>query len=143
VRGVGLLAGQFYSMERDLTALIEDEEPAIRRAALGTIDVPIGEKELPLVAGAAADTDDRLTAAQAAALLCENALAHGVDRPSADLMKLLAALLSDGEVPAESVGPVVTCCYRFEAAARAELIDIARTHPDPAVGELCDALDKR
>ncbi|MDD5310103.1 MAG: hypothetical protein PHU25_22525 [Deltaproteobacteria bacterium] len=121
-------------------ALLEDREAEVRRAALGIIGPPVAEAALGALARMAENDPDPILRGSAAALLCENALAHGVAALSADLHKLVAAVLSNGRTPAAGIAPVLVCLARFPSAARADLVDAALKNPDPALPAFWDAI---
>jgi hypothetical protein len=123
-----------------LDDLLDDTEPGIRRAAVAFLGVPLGKDELGRLVDLVSDDGDPLLRGQVAALLCENALAHGVDAPSKDLAALLRELLDDREIPADGIVPVLACLVRFPVAARVDLIDLALKHPDSAVGDFWEAV---
>lgn len=113
--------------------LFEDSETAVRGAALAMLEPPLGDDQLALVAVMAAGDVDRMLRGQAAALLCENALAHGVTAPSPDLRKLLSAVLGDPASPPEAIASVLGCLARFAPASRADLVEAALGNPAPEV----------
>jgi hypothetical protein len=122
------------------TALLEDDEVEVRRAALGVLAPPVAEAALGQVARMVEGDPDPVLRGSAAALLCENALAHGVASPSADLHRLVAAIVADVKIPTEGLAPVLSCLARFPSAARAGLVDAALARPDPAVSAFWDAI---
>lgn len=111
----------------------EDPEAAVRGAAMAMLEPPLGDDQLARVAVMAAGDDDRMLRGQAAALLCENALAHGVTAPSPDLRKLLTAVLGDLASPPGAIAAVLGCLARFAPASRADLVEAALRHPAPEV----------
>jgi len=121
--------------------LFEDGEAAVRGAALAMLTPPLDETLLIPVAEMAAGDDDERLRGQAAGLLCENALSHGVTAPSPDLRKLLAALVADPTAPAEALAPVLGCLVRFSPASRADLVEAALRHPAPAVRSYWEELN--
>jgi hypothetical protein len=120
--------------------LLGDAETTIRGAAMAMFEPPLPDPQLGLVAEMAAGDKDRILRGQAAGLLCENALAHGVKAPSPDLRKLLLALLGDVQAPPEGIAPILGCLARFPPAARADLIDVALRHPATEVRSYWEAL---
>ena len=115
------------------TELLEAPETAVRGGALALLVPPLDESLLQPVAEMAAGDRDRVLRGQAAGLLCENALSHGVSAPSPDLRKLLSAVIGDPTSPPEGVAPVLGCLVRFSPASRADLIETALRHPSPEV----------
>ncbi|MCP4605517.1 MAG: hypothetical protein GY847_34185 [Proteobacteria bacterium] len=141
--GIELLKMQGHTIQPDLSDLLEEDEVVIRRAVLATLEPPIAENILAGLAGMTIGDDNLRLRGQAAALLCENALAHGVEAPSEDLARVLSTVLGNAEVPADGIGPIMGCLARFPARARIDLISLARSHPDPAVEQYWKALNKR
>ncbi|MDJ0762681.1 MAG: HEAT repeat domain-containing protein [Myxococcota bacterium] len=140
IAAVHHLFTQEHLDKTDLSDLLKESDPAIRGAALAALLPPIQERYLPLLAEMAADDTDLQLKGQAAALLCENARAHGVSEPSKDLSHILRAILGNAEMPADSIGPILGCLNRFSVAARADLIDVALGHPDKSVSNYWDLL---
>lgn len=144
--GVGLLTGYDRAAAMDVAQVLEllkDEDIAVVRAALAAVATPTPARLLSELAGiVVSETDPRLRG-QAAALLCENAIAHGAKAPSKDLSKLLSEVLGDASIPGDGIGPILACLARFSADVRADLVDIAMRHPDPAVGKFADGLGLR
>ncbi|MCP4678855.1 MAG: hypothetical protein GY854_25880 [Deltaproteobacteria bacterium] len=115
----------------------------IRRAVLAVVTPQIPEDFLSgLVRMGTEDKDLRLRG-QAAALLCENALAHGARAPSEDLKRLLEQALGNAEIPAGGIGAILACLARFPVESRGDLVDLALGHPDPTVKQFWKALKKR
>jgi hypothetical protein len=125
----------------DISKLFEDEDVVVRQAALAAVEIPVSRNLLSQLAHMAGGEGDQRLRGQAAALLCENALAHGAKAPSKDLAGVLAAVLGNAEVPADGIGPIIGCLKRFPAESRADLFDIAVRHPDPAVGRFVKSLN--
>ena len=114
-------------------SLLEDPYFTVRRAALTTIDLPVAAPLLIKLAELAQEDTDPMTRGQATALLCENAVFHGVRAPSADLTRILKDTLGNTELPADALAPSLACLRRFPVSARTDLIDLALSHPDPAL----------
>ncbi|MCP4198051.1 MAG: hypothetical protein GY762_12960 [Proteobacteria bacterium] len=123
--------------------LLEDSDTVIRRAVFALLVPPIEDTVLIRLAKMVEEDDDLRLRGQAAALLCENALVHGVRVPSADLTAVMASVLGNYEVPAGAVGAVLSCLSNFQTEARVDLIDLAMGHPDPSIKELWKTLNKR
>jgi hypothetical protein len=123
--------------------LLEDSDTVIRSAGLALVEPPIEEPVLIQLAKMVKKDEDFRLRGQAAALLCENALAHGVRVPSADLTAVMESVLGNYEVPAGAVGAVLSCLANFPTEARVDLIDLALGHPDPSVKEFWKTLNKR
>jgi len=112
--------------------LLEDPEPAVRRGAIAMIEPPLAEDDLAALLAVATDDVDGVLAGQAAGLMCENALAHGVKAPSPDLEKVLAEVIASAEDPA-ALCPLLACLVRFAPEARSSLVTAALRNPDPRV----------
>jgi hypothetical protein len=123
-------------------AFLEDEEAAVRGAAMAMLTPPLADPHIRPVAEMAAGDDDRMLRGQAAGLLCENALSHGVTAPSPDLRKLLIAIIADPAFPAEGIAPVLGCLVRFAPASRADLVNAALRHPAPEVKSFWEELTR-
>jgi len=122
--------------------LFEDPEPAIRAAAMGMLSPPFDDERLAALAELASADQSLTLRGQAAALLCENALAHGVKQPSPDLTRLLQTTLGAASMPAEGVAPILACLRRFKPEARADLVSTALGHPDPRVKAYWEELEQ-
>lgn len=114
-------------------SLLEDPYFTVRRAALTIIDLPVANPLLIKLAELAQEDTDPMTRGQATALLCENAVFHGVSAPSADLTRILKDTLGNTELTADALAPSLACLRRFPVSARTDLIDLALSHPDPAL----------
>jgi hypothetical protein len=123
-----------------VSALLDDEDMEIRRAALATIRVPASRSLLSRLVEIAGPESAPTMRGQAADLLCENALSQGAKAPSKDLAKILSQVLGDAAVPAEGIAPILACLARFPVETRADLWDVALRHPDPAVAEFAKTL---
>jgi len=132
--GIGLLeaelpeAGQTWMLE-----LISDPEIAVKRAAITALRPPLDESLLNRLAKTAIADPDLGTRGYAAAMICENALSHGVEEPSADLAELLKNTLENPQIPVDALGGILACITHFKGDRRADLVDLALAHPDPAV----------
>ncbi len=127
----------------DMIPLFEEDDIAIRRHALAILAPPLGDNVLVRLAQVATDDEDLRLRGQAAALLCENAVAHKVKAPSKDLNRILGAVLGDGEIPGDGIGPVLSCLASFPSEARVDLLDIARSHPSPSVVQFLKDMERR
>jgi hypothetical protein len=123
--------------------LLEDDDTVIRRAGLALLEPPMEESTLIVLAKMVGEDDDLGLRGQAAALLCENALAHGVRAPSKDLTGVMESVLGNDEVPAGAIGSVLSCLSHFPTETRVDLIDLAMGHPDPAIKTFWKSLNKR
>jgi hypothetical protein len=123
--------------------LLEDSDAVIRRAGLALLAPPMEENTLVRLAKMVGQDDDLWLRGQAASLLCENALAHGVRAPSHDLAQVMKSVLGDDEVPAGAIGAVLGCLSHFPREVRVDLIDLAMGHPDPSIKEFWKSLNKR
>jgi len=141
LEGLGLLSEIGGRGAPRVEEAFADPEPAVRGAALALLALPLDDEEIRIAAGMATSERDRLLRGQAAALLCENALSHGVEAPSKDLSSVLAAILGDPESPPGAVASVLGCLARFAPAARVDLVDLALRHPDPAVARYWEDLN--
>ena len=145
VRGVAL-QGIEHLMRRSsktertwLKGLLKDREVSIRHMALGVLTPPLDEQTLTLVASMSVEDPDPLARGQAAAILCENALAHNVKKPSDDLAKILKAAIQDTTMEVSALGAILSCLKRFEGSEQADLLDLILAHPDPAIKEFWKA----
>ncbi len=124
-------------------AHLEDGNGAVRAAAIGLLDPPLGDGVLGTLARIATSSDEiPMLRSQAVGLLCENALAHGVKAPSRDLAKIIRSLLA-ADLNAEAVLPILGCLRRFPPDVRAELVGLALKHSDPAVGKFWESTENR
>ncbi len=119
---------------------LTDEEPLIRLAAMSGISVPMEKNVLEKVAGVATEDDDPRLQGTATAIICENALAHGVTKPSKDLAEILKSTLADADVPGTAIASILSCVKRFDAEVRSDFVSIALSHPDPAIAEFWKSL---
>ncbi|MBW2277114.1 MAG: hypothetical protein JRF63_06455 [Deltaproteobacteria bacterium] len=120
--------------------LLVDPEAAVRAGVLALLTPPLEESWLQPVAKMATGDDDRVLRGQAAGLLCENALSHGVTAPSPDLRKLLSTVVANPASPPEGIAPVLGCLARFSPASRADLVDAALRHQSPEVSSYWEEL---
>jgi hypothetical protein len=125
-----------------LEPLLDDSEVVVRRQAVGYLTPPFSDPLVPRLAKIATSDADLTTRAEAAALLCENALAHGVTDPSADLTTYLKTTLQTPGMPVSAMGGILACLSRFEGDNKSALVDIAVAHPDPAVMAYWKTLQK-
>lgn len=123
--------------------LLEDSDAVVRSAGLALLEPPIEEPVLIQLAKIVKEDEDFRLRGQAASLLCENALAHGVRVPSADLTAVMESVLGNYQAPADAAAAVLSCLANFPTEARVDLIDLAVGHPDPSVKEFWRALNKR
>lgn len=114
-------------------ALLADPEAAVRGGALALLSPPLADSQLEPVAEMATGDSSWVLRGQAAGLLCENALSHGVTAPSPDLRKLLSSVVANPAAPPEGIAPVLGCLARFSPASRADLVDAAMRHESPQV----------
>ena len=139
--GVGMIDNMTERRHEPSQALLEDEDVAVRAAAIGLLNPPLGDGVLGVLVRIATSSEETpMIRSQAVGLLCENAHAHGVKAPSKDLAKIIRSLLS-AELPAEAVLPIMGCLRRFPPDARADLVDLALKHPDPAVGKFWESTE--
>lgn len=120
--------------------LFEDPEAIIRGGAMSMLDVPLGQRELALVAKLAAGDPDPVLRGQAAAFLCENALAHRVTEPSPDLARMMRDVVDDQGMPPEGLAPLLGCLVRFPPIVRAGLVERVMSRQDPGLKDLWQAL---
>ncbi len=134
LKGVEMLERRIPEVEQTwMGELLTDSEVAIRRSAVTALRPPLAEALLKALAKIATnDTDPRMRGF-AAAMICENALSHGVEEPSKDLVGLLKRILEDRQIPVDTLGGVLACVSHFKGDRRADLIDLILAHPDPAV----------
>ncbi len=138
-----MLGDKGYARAIAMISLLEDDDIAVRRHALAILAPPLEEKVLVRLAQMATDDEDLRLRGQAAALLCENAVAHNVKAPSNDLRQILGTVLGDGEIPGDGIGPILSCLASFPSEARVDLLDIARGHPSPAVAQFLKSMGRR
>lgn len=143
VHGIGILAAFERNAAARVKDLLSDDEIEVRRSAFGLVTPPVADDLLKEVAKMAKIDADKGLRAQAAALLCENALAHGVKAPSSDLTEILKAALGDQETPAEGAASILICISNFERASTADLIDLALKNPDSSVLEFWEGRDEQ
>jgi hypothetical protein len=120
--------------------LFDDRESALRGGALALLDVPLGRDDLARVARMASADADPVLRGQAAGLLCENALAHRVAEPSADLARVMRDVADDERVPPDGLAPLLGCLVRFSPIARAGLVERVLSRDRPGLAELWKAL---
>jgi hypothetical protein len=142
VAGLFRLSLMGHEIPSNLTELLDDADPAVRRSALALLRLPLDEGNLQKLARLTVDGDDIRLRGQGAALLCENALAHGAKAPSRDLLALLKSVIGDSEMPAGAIGAVLACLKHFRPADRVDLIELARAHPDRSIQDFWKALLK-
>jgi len=118
-RRISALAG----VDPELEALLSNGCSALRGAALAGFAPPLSESALAAVAGMVERDASPILRGQAAGLLCENALAHGVEAPSPDLARVLKGAIANREIPAEGIAPIMACLARFSPRARSELVE--------------------
>ncbi len=141
--GVGMIDSMTERRYEPSQAHLENENGAVKAAAIGLLDPPLGDGVLATLARMATSSDEiPMLRSQAVGLLCENALAHGVKAPSKDLAKIIRSLLLT-ELDAEAVLPILGCLRRFPPDARADLVGLALRHPDPAVGKFWESTENR
>lgn len=141
IAGIGLLGSRDETpLRKELAALLEDDEAAIRSRALALVSVPVREEWLQAVADRAVGDPDLGIRGQAAVLLCENALQHGAAAPTDALKAVLRAVVDDKAVPADALAGVLVCLKRFPPEARGDLLERAvAAHPDPALRQIAEA----
>ncbi|MFO8073148.1 MAG: hypothetical protein R6V85_14850 [Polyangia bacterium] len=135
-RRVSALGG----VEPELEGLLADGCPALRGAALAAWTPPLSKSALAAAAEMVERDESPMLRGQAAGLLCENALAHGVKAPSPDLIRLLRGAIADRTTPAEGVAPIMACLARFSPRARSELVEGMRDRDDEALADLWEEL---
>lgn len=121
---------------------LDDEQSPVRGAAMSLISLPAERETLIRLANIAANDPDLILRGRAAALLCENALSYNVGHLSQDLIDVLRSVLGNGESPAESIAPILACLVRFPEDARAELVELANSHPDSSISAFWKGLAK-
>jgi hypothetical protein len=132
--GIGLLESELPETDQTwMLDLLSDPEMALRRASITALRPPLEESLLNGLAKTAIADPDLGTRGYAAAMICENALSHGVEEPSADLTDLLKNTLENTQIPVDALGGVLACIAHFKGDRRADLVDLALAHPDPAV----------
>lgn len=109
---------------------LSDDEVAVRRVGLSMLTLPAGTEEILAVAHRVQQDDDPAIRGQAAAALCENALAHGVSAASPDLIRLLLGALSDETIPVDALAGILLCVRHFEAHQHAAFAEQVAKHPD-------------
>jgi len=122
--------------------LFDDAETAIRGGALALLDVPLERDDLARVARMASSDADPVLRGQAAGLLCENALAHRVAEPSADLARVMRDVADDERVPSDGLAPLLGCLVRFSPIARAGLVERVLSRERPELRDLWKALSE-
>jgi hypothetical protein len=138
LEGIALLGRQGFAIDESLfVALLEDDEPVVAETALGCLGLPLADETLLRLSEI--ERGPRFSAL-VGGVLCENALAHGVEAPSDDLATLLMRLIEDDDVPSEAVAPILACLARFSTTARVDLVDAARGREDPALDAFWKAL---
>jgi hypothetical protein len=122
----------------DLSAVLSDPEPELRRAALELTIGPLDEKQLSLVAARVKSDEDAAVVAAAAQALCEG-LAFGED--AAPVLEALGrrgltrmrALVSDSDEPAPARAAVALCLHADgSSASRAALARLDKEEIDGA-----------
>lgn len=126
-----------------MESLLKDDDPAIRRIAVGMLTPPLPSLLLSVLASIAQEDPDLLTKGNAAGMLCENALEHGVTDPSDDLAAILKGTLGNPEAPADALGGTLACLLRMEGTNRNTLVDVALKHPDPSVEAYWNTINGR
>ncbi len=122
--------------------LFDDPEHSMRAAALALLDAPLDEGGLALAATMASSDPDPVLRGQAAGLLCENALAHEVTEPSADLARVLREVAGDDRVPSDGLAPLLGCLVRFPSQARAGLVERILARDAGELRDLWKALEE-
>ena len=123
--------------------LLSDTEVVVRRQAVGDLTPPFSDEILAKLAGLVVNDMDLVVKGYAAGLLCENALAHGVRDPSADLTEYLKTTLQTPGMPVTAMGGILACLSQFDGKNRTALVEIAIAHPDPAVKRLWSTLSRK
>ena len=116
-----------------LSGLLDDPDIVVRRSAVGYLAPPLRDDVVIKLSGMVTDDSDLFVRGQAAAMLCENALAHEVKDPSDDLTEYLKTTLQTRNMPIDAIGGILGCLRRFEGKNKDALVEIAIAHPDPAV----------
>ena len=141
IEGLRVLQLNTKEAKEDLLDLLDDPDPAISIAVLRLISLPLKNEELMKLAAIASKSDQSNLSGQAAHLLCENAHAHAVEEPSADLVKILRDVLARPQMAADVVVPIAICLKRFPSSTHADLFHLIEKHPDPAVAAYLKSLD--
>jgi hypothetical protein len=147
LRGIQLIRNMGYELPDSLSIidakLLEDHEVLVRRAALATLTPPLEDDRLIWLAKIVSEDSDLWLKGQAAALLCENALAQGVTVPSKDLIQVMESVLGNSDVPGGAIGSILGCLSHFSVEIRGDLIDLAINHPDPSVKKFWNLLRRQ
>lgn len=125
-----------------LGELLSAPESVIRHAAISTLSLPTDEDTLKQLAQVATRDAEPASRGLATAAVCENALSHGVEEPSKDLITLLKTTLKDKQIPGDALGGTIMCISHFKGTERADLVDLILAHPDSAVSDLWKSVGK-
>jgi hypothetical protein len=139
LRACRVLATFLPTLSPDTASFLNDDDPLIRSQALAFFSLPLSESALRAVGRAAIDDSDVQVRGQAVGILCENALALQVERPSADLEKLMRALIEEHAV-SDAVATLMPCLARLPYESRQVLTDQLASHPNPDVQRLWNTL---
>jgi len=139
LRVIGLLSHLSGVKIEPPAPLFDDPEEALRGAALALLEPPLEEDVLGRLVKLAKGETDPVLRGQAARLLCENALAHGVEAPSSDLEKVLIQVVESAKGPNETLS-LLGCLARFPPEGRASIVDAAMKHQDPSIGKYWEGL---
>jgi hypothetical protein len=121
--------------------LLEDRDPAMRLAAMNMLNFPLSEHYLSAVAKLVTSDEMPRLRGSAAGILCENALAHHVKRPSDDLKKIIIDIIED-ESCSEYIAGLLVCLSRLPYAARGEITDKIVKHSDKKVVDFWTNISK-
>ena len=121
-------------------SLLNDEALLIRRQALGLLSLPLSKPAVSSIVKAATADSSLEIRGEAVAMLCENALAHGVMSPSEDLSTLMGTTLQTPKMPVDAMGGILACLSELEGEKRDALVQQAIAHPDPSVKQYWKSL---
>jgi len=120
---------------------LKDSKEAVRASALSSFDVPLKDEDLSALAEMVQEDSSPMLRGQSVALLCENALSHGVEEPSQDLTELMLSVIESFD-EAESAAVLLGCLIRFKPSARAEIVEAALKNSSSSVKEYWESLSK-
>jgi hypothetical protein len=120
-------------------AALEDEDTALRRAAVASLSGSAEPEDLSALTAAVEEGRDVTLVSHAAAAVCE--ATAGVGRPlPAPIEDRIRRLLRDQNARPSVVGPVLACLARAPGDGVAELRRLARAHPNEATRAAWQAL---
>lgn len=124
-------------------ALLADEEPLMREMSAAQQSVPLSKEALLKLAKLSIEDSNGSVRGVSAAMLCENALFHGVKEPSQDLADILTVVVKDPTISADALASVLICLARFAPAGRRQSIfEAAGSNPNEAVIKLLKTMNQ-